>query len=388
MTARERFDAAFTRPNLTGTPSEVPFAPLYMGLYRAPHARRLYLEALRERLTQDNPWSPSDEEQLDFLVAVHQRTLGIFKVEHDWLDISSGTPFPLFSRGTAHRCGERVWWTTPDGREHEVLLEVSPARDVWESMQPPESPEEIDRCIPLSSQTPQPDSWFHRFTERIAAQYRHRQCLVGSMGTPYWACYGLFGFARLMQNIVDAPKLVQYAAERFLRRAEDIVRYYRSIRCDCVFIEECLSSADLISPRAYDECVFPTTRAVLDTIRKHGMRSVFYMCGDVMPLIDRVVELPFDALAVEESKKGFRIDIAEVRRILGTERTLFGNLDVCLVRDGTSDRIAGEVRRQVDAAGRDGHFVVSNGSPFTLDTPPEKIDMITEATRNLCHRSG
>jgi len=186
-----------------------------------------------------------------------------------------------------------------------------------------------------------------------------------------------------MQNILDRPDLVRHAAERGLQQLAVTLDYYRALGVDCVFMEECLSSADLLSQRQYDEFVFPTTRAALEAVRAHGFKSVFYMCGDVMPRIDRVAELPFDAFAVEESKKGFVLEIGEVRRVLGPKPTLFGNIDVRLVRDGARGEIAREVRRQRTAAGTDGRFVLSIGSPFTLDTPPHKIDLLTEVTREL-----
>jgi len=382
MTARQRLLAAFD-----GTPvGEVPFAPLYMGLYRAPHGRRLYVEALTERVPDGGSWSPTDDEQLDFLWEVRCRMFAIFRQEQDWLDASSGTPFPLYSGGTAHRSGERLWWTTPDGQQHEITRDETPAGGVWQPEQPPDSIAAIDRKVPLPVATPAPGSWFQRLTERSMAAWHDRVLTVGSMGTPYWGCYGVFGFAGLMQSVLDAPKLVRYAAERNLARAEGVIKYYQSIGCDCVFIEECLSSADLLSQKQYDEFVLPTTRAVLELIWKHGMRSVFYMCGDVMPRIARVAELPFSAFAVEESKKGFVLDIGEVRRALGRERTLFGNVDVCLVRDASREQIAAEVRRQCETAGADGRFVVSNGSPFTLDTPPARIDLVAGATRGESKR--
>ena len=85
-----------------------------------------------------------------------------------------------------------------------------------------------------------------------------------------------------------------------------------------------------------------------------------------------------DALAFEESKKGFVIDLREVRRVVGPARPLLGNLDVTLLRDGDAGTVRAAVTEQYRRAGP--LLAMSCGSPVTLDTPPAKLDLLVEAT--------
>jgi uroporphyrinogen-III decarboxylase len=96
--------------------------------------------------------------------------------------------------------------------------------------------------------------------------------------------------------------------------------------------------------------------------------------------LGRIAELDVSAIAVEESKKGFRIDIEDVVRLAGERRVVFGNIDA--VEYGVrapADAIRAEVRRQVRAGARARGFVVSTGIPFPLDTNPRRIDALVAA---------
>jgi len=122
-----------------GSVHETPIAPLYLGLYRAPHARRLYIESLSQLVPEGGEWSPSDDEQLDLLHEVDLRAFGIFQREHDWIDVSGGPAFPLISGGTARRRGQRLWWTDVHGQEHDVAPHDAASRDQWIAEQAPQS---------------------------------------------------------------------------------------------------------------------------------------------------------------------------------------------------------------------------------------------------------
>jgi uroporphyrinogen-III decarboxylase len=99
-----------------------------------------------------------------------------------------------------------------------------------------------------------------------------------------------------------------------------------------------------------------------------------------MPLLPYLKELPFTALCFEENRKDYGIDLAEVRRTLGPDRVLFGNMDAMLVEQASDEEVLAEVRRQIAVAGRD-NFVVSLGSPLTPGTSLDRVRLVCESTR-------
>ena len=82
-----------------------------------------------------------------------------------------------------------------------------------------------------------------------------------------------------------------------------------------------------------------------------------------------------NALAFEEEKKNIKIDLAEIRSVVGPEKTIFGNLDVTSLRDASREKVHALIAEQARAAGAP--FVASVGSPVIVDTPPERVSWVT-----------
>jgi uroporphyrinogen-III decarboxylase len=153
---------------------------------------------------------------------------------------------------------------------------------------------------------------------------------------------------------------------------------------DIVWIEECLSSADLISPANYERFAFSTSRAFIADVNRLGLTTVFYYCGDVIPRLPWLKQLGAAGLAVEESKKGFTVEIADVIAAVDGACAVFGNVDaIQVIHEGTPKAIEAEVRRQIRAGQKANGFVVCQGSPFTLDTEPRKVDWFVRCARTV-----
>jgi uroporphyrinogen-III decarboxylase len=87
---------------------------------------------------------------------------------------------------------------------------------------------------------------------------------------------------------------------------------------------------------------------------------------------------------VEESKKGFQIEIDEVVEQVAGRTAVLGNIDaVQFGLHATADEMAAEVRRQAAIGARAKGFVVSTGSPFPLDTNPRLIDTLVETAHSV-----
>jgi uroporphyrinogen-III decarboxylase len=144
-----------------------------------------------------------------------------------------------------------------------------------------------------------------------------------------------------------------------------------------VYVEEVFTGADMISARSYDEFVFAYNQPYFEQLRALGLLPIHYVCGDVVPRLDRMVELDVAAVAVEESKKSFSIEIEQVVDRVQGRVAVLGNIDtIRFGLHGTMDEIAAEVRRQTQIGSRARGFLVSTGSPFPLDTNPRLLDTL------------
>jgi uroporphyrinogen-III decarboxylase len=201
--------------------------------------------------------------------------------------------------------------------------------------------------------------------------------------SPLWLCYGLWGFEGMMSMIATRPDLVRYACKRFLARSVRAVHEAAALGAAGVWIEECLT--DMISPEAFAQLNLPCVRDLVDEIRALGLQSIYYYCGDPAGKWELLLDAQADALSLEESKKGFVIDIAEVAERTRGRCALLGNLDaIDLLPNGTERQLRAEITRQI-AAGRrnDSRFVMSLGSPVTPGTPVERVRLYCDLVHEL-----
>jgi uroporphyrinogen-III decarboxylase len=132
----------------------------------------------------------------------------------------------------------------------------------------------------------------------------------------------------------------------------------------------------------YREIVFPAQQRFYRAVASLGLVPITYFLGNVMPLLGDIVRLGAAGLMVEESKKGFTLDVVEIARRLEGAVCLFGNLDSiwCFLR-GSEEDVRRETVRQLQAA-RFGPFVMASGSPVAFDTPAANIKAMIAAARN------
>ncbi len=124
-----------------------------------------------------------------------------------------------------------------------------------------------------------------------------------------------------------------------------------------------------------------TKRSFYSQVRETGLLGIGYFLGDVRPNMTFINSLDMAGLMIEESKKTFILDPMEIRKMLRPEVCLFGNVDSLLLKGGGPDRIREEVRRQ-KAAAEFGPFVMANGSPIIIGTPPGNLDAFLDEGRS------
>jgi uroporphyrinogen-III decarboxylase len=151
-----------------------------------------------------------------------------------------------------------------------------------------------------------------------------------------------------------------------------------------VYVEEVFSGADIISPQSYEQFVFAYNQPYFQHMRSLGLLPIHYVCGDVLPCLEYMVQYDIAAVAVEESKKGFRIEIADVIERVAGRKAVFGNIDA--VRFGihaTPEEMSAEVRRQAGIGEQARGFIASTGSPFPLETDPHMVDALVTAAHSF-----
>jgi len=204
---------------------------------------------------------------------------------------------------------------------------------------------------------------------------------VRHIPSPLWCCYDLWGFEGMMTMAVSRPDLVARACERLLAHRLREVGLAVALGARGIWIEECMT--DMVSPATYEKLCLPYVQRLVEAIRSASMKSVHYFCGNPNDRWESLSATGADALALEESKKDFRVDIDDVASRVGGRMALLGNLDaVGILQNGDDDSLRGEIDRQTAAGKRNaGRFIMSIGSPVTPGTSVERVRRYFELVR-------
>ena len=367
MTARQKIEAAFAKD---GTP-EVPAVICYEGIFIRDHWAQL----------TSYPWwyqqSPDIEQQIAWRRDVMAGT------GQDWFVLPFFYPRKHrqylsieVQREGVFRIDKRT------GREEEL---VKPQIGGWpisgdlHSVRPHHLAKtlyEIDDLIPVPSVSDPNEIMAdgrNDLASRLLEEFGQDLYPICHVSSPLWCTYQLWGFEGMMTMIATRPDLVKHACRRFLARSANSFRAAAALGAAGIWIEECMT--DMISPDAFAALSVPFVRSLVEEIRAEGLISIYYFCGNPAGKWDLLISAGADALSLEESKKGFVIDIEDVVEKVHGRCTVLGNLDaINILPNASEEQLRAEISRQIAAGRRNGgRFVMSLGSPVTPGTSVQRV---------------
>ncbi|MBI5115761.1 hypothetical protein HZA56_04765 [Candidatus Poribacteria bacterium] len=389
QTPKARMRAALQGNN----PGVVPAAPAYLWLFREAREKQCYVEQYLDRMRGMKRYRADHDEDVEFRANAIYRAFEMFKEPPDWLEVSPGPAREWAGRTEIVLEDSRLWYLDtvtgdrcdmlasrlPSGRDYLYGNIPSAQQDVWDQSELIQNRDVIDVLVRLVSLEELREQGVFDLPRKVVRDKGETLFIVVYDSTPYTATY-LLGFQGTMLSFYDKPENLKYFISRVLQQRLPILRGFAEVGYDGIYAEEIFSGADLISPVVFDEFVLPFNVEYFRTTRELGLLTTYYMCGNPLPLISRLVQLECDALAFEESKKNFAIELEEIVRQAGSHKCIFGNIDAPYYGLHASDNEARhEVRRQIEIGSRAKGFVVSTGSPLPLDTPLSRIDAMISA---------
>jgi len=196
------------------------------------------------------------------------------------------------------------------------------------------------------------------------------------------ACYDL-GFEGLMESMVLEPELVHRATATHLPKPSAAREAMKRAGVGIIYLFQMFGSGDLFGPKQFEEFVAPVVQQALDFYHERGFRVVYYPMGNATPHLEPMRQLDWDALSLEESRRNYTIDIAHVRRVMGDDRVLLGNMSTKMIEEGTHEELIDEAHRQIRGAAGHGNFILSCGTPILPGTPAERVKFFCELPERI-----
>ncbi|NQU10980.1 hypothetical protein HQ590_09335 [bacterium] len=374
MTGRERVEIALRG----GKPDRVPVVPIY----DCGYVMRSTGRDLREWRTHTGAERIAAIEA-SFLrhdvdgVFVHYGTTDDWAAAHSIEKHADSWLITDRTTGEQHRL-------LPDGGTATVAGTPNPVTLSHEGVSLVETVADLDRLCPAGAATASTLEAAGRFEplRHLAGKYPDRHFSFQTGSPMVFALNLCGGYAEGLTTFAGDRPLFRKILARMAERECAHLQPGKRAGGRSTWFTSYHTGADTISPRDYREIVFPYDREVCQAAKDAGLFVLHWYLGNLMPVLDTVLELPMDALVLEQGRKWYTIDPVEIRKRVGPKFCLFGfgyEYDYCTFnRAGLTN----EFGRQFAGAGADGAFVA--GTPIMPpNANPEAVDFYFREARRI-----
>lgn len=185
-------------------------------------------------------------------------------------------------------------------------------------------------------------------------------------------------------RMADAPNDVLAQHDRWARDAAEVGKRLIGAGAEVVFMcaDYCFNDGPWLSPAMFRRFVTPFLARNIAEFRRAGAYPVKHTDGNLMPILDQLVECEPAAIHSLDPMAG--VDIAEVRRLYGDRVALMGNVNCALVQAGTKEQIAASARYCLEhgGVGTGGYFFTTSNCIFK-GVPLENYFAMLEVRRQF-----
>ena len=144
----------------------------------------------------------------------------------------------------------------------------------------------------------------------------------------------------------------------------------------------CLNTGPFLSPNQFSEFVTPYLARLVQGYRDMGLYAIKHTDGNIMPILDQLVQANPHALHSLDPQAG--VDIAEVKRLYGSRVCLIGNVNCGLLDTGTDEDVRESVRYALRHGMPGGGYVFSTSNCIYTGMRLSRYDMMLD----VWHKEG
>jgi uroporphyrinogen decarboxylase len=191
------------------------------------------------------------------------------------------------------------------------------------------------------------------------------------------------GITEFCYRLADEPDKVKAEAdamvEAALRSAE---RQHKHGGLDgfALCSDYCFNSGPFLSPRQFSEFITPYLAKLTQGYRDLGFYTIKHSDGNIMPILDQLVECKPHALHSLDPQAG--VDIAEVKRRYGDRVCLIGNVDCGLLDTGTDEQVIESARYALKHGSPGGGYIFSTSNCIYTGMRLERYELMLNVWRS------
>jgi Uroporphyrinogen decarboxylase (URO-D) len=141
----------------------------------------------------------------------------------------------------------------------------------------------------------------------------------------------------------------------------------------------CFNKGSFLSPQQFGEFVTPYLSKLILGYRELGFFVIKHTDGNIMPILDQLVEANPHALHSLDPQAG--VDIAEVKRLYGDRLCLIGNVNCGLLDSGSERDVIAATRYALQHGMPGGGYIFSTSNCVYTGMPLAKYELMLDVWR-------
>lgn len=261
-----------------------------------------------------------------------------------------------------------------------IIRGIGPESSPYPVEAPIKRPEDLKDYVPPDADAP------NALGELPSAiqQFKGKKAIIWVGRDSFFNAAHLRGVEEFLMDIHLNPGLVHQLVEICL--SYDLRLTERAIQAGVEVVilgdDYADKNAPFMSPKHFREFFLPGLQKAVDSAHKAGAYVIKHSDGNLMPILDMIVNTGIDALNPLEPAAG--MSIAKVRELYGNRICLVGNVDCGpLLCWGKPREVKATVRQCLKDGARDGAFMLSSSNSITTGVNPANYEAMRDALAEM-----
>lgn len=216
----------------------------------------------------------------------------------------------------------------------------------------------------------------------VIERYKGRKAISAICRDAYFNPAFLRGTEQFLMDMIERPKFVHELIE--VAQSHDLPAMVRAVKAGAdviVFGDDYADkNSTLMSPKHFREFILPGLKRCVDAAHEAGAYVVKHTDGNIMGVIDMIVETGIDALNPIEPQAG--MDIGLVKHKYGDRIAIIGNIDCgYLLSQAPVEEVRRVTRETIQTAAPGGGYCLSSSNSIHSSVRPENFMAMVQTLR-------
>jgi uroporphyrinogen decarboxylase len=222
----------------------------------------------------------------------------------------------------------------------------------------------------------------YRTIEKAVAEHAGKKAVILHLNDVFSIPSRLMPFEYFMMLLLDEPEtvraLVDISVDTNLAMAKEAVK--RGIKFVYTGDDYAYNSGPMVAPSQFKEIFYPGLKRVMQGYKDLGLLVIKHTDGDIMPLIDMIIDSGIDCLDPIDPVAG--MDIAYIKKTYGDKIAIKGNVDCAqTLTFGSVEDTIEETKRCLEIGMPGGGYILSSSNSIHSEVKPDNFIAMVETAK-------